>query len=1103
MSDLSVIEALYFAALERREEERAAFLDQVCTNESLRRAVERLLTAERQVGDFLRTPPALDLTGLDAPAAGPCRLVEEIARGGMGVVLRARDEALGRDLAVKVLLPEHLGNAELRDRFLREARLTGRLQHPGIPPVHGVGQLPDGRPFFSMKLVAGQTLAQRLRARTSPSNDLLRLLGVFEQVCQAVAYAHSQGIIHRDLKPSNIMLGEFGAAQVMDWCLAQTLLPESGQGMTTEMLCGPPSDRGEATSLGAVLGTPGYLAPEQARGEHTDRRADVFGLGAVLCEILTGSPPYGEGTSSELIDRAAAGNLAEGYIRLASCGADAELLSLAIRCLASRPDDRPHDAAEVAEAVASQRRSLNERLRRAEAERAEAQVKATEERKRRRLTLALVASVSLMVVLGGGAWAFFMWQEARRAHEQTLRRQEADALLDQAARLIARGDEAALAEAPSLIERSRALAEAGGRADELLRRAEDMRAELDLDRREQQLLRSLASALLVGGRIDTKLGYYTREPGLPIYRRAFAEYGWRVGEEASDAVAERLRRRPTAVREAVATALFYWLNAGRAVNEPHLDWLENVLQTAAPESWAHRVYRVEAGPLARRRAALVALADEAAQAEFPPPTLQLLSDRLQRIGANAEAEQVLQAGLKQQPGDFWVHNGLGNLLRAKDPERALRHLSAALALRPDDPGTWASYGLAFHEYGKHEEARASLQHALELDDQFVMGYLILGMIQHNREKWPETMAAYRKALELAPKLALAHTNLGLALSKQAKHKEAVEHCRKAAELAPGDATVLVNLGLVLINQGDANESLRLYRRAITLDPTNVRAYALLGSALFQQGDDDAAIVALNAALTAAPNQKQSDTRSILGTILVNRGMPAEAVTHLKAAAAVDPKVDLIHSQLGTALFFCGRFSEARQSFQAARDLKPKDPSVAKAVEAFDSIARYYVTLEGTLSVVLKGDRQKLTSDVLAHYAEVCRLKGLHRDSAMLYAEAFAADPKAVVEAEGYSRIHAASAAARAGCDGKVPSAERQRWRRQALSWLSAQVAVWRRLATGPQRVEARQALQAMRADPNLAGLRDAGQLAQLPIEEQEACWRLWAEVEASLRLTEN
>jgi serine/threonine-protein kinase len=244
----------------------------------------------------------------------------------MGVVLRAHEDTFRRTLAVKVLLTHHQERSDLASRFLEEAQLMGQLQHPGIPPVYHLGQLDDGRPYFSMKLVKGRTLAALLRERSSPAQEPLRFLDIFAQLCQTLAYAHSHGIIHRDLKPANIMVGAFGEVQVMDWGLAKVMANGRCQPPGTDEYRGVDTSRSpeasrEETRSGAVLGTLSYMAPEQARGEveRLDERCDVFGLGAILCVMLTGQPPHVGISQEEVHCLAAQGDLADAYARLNSC----------------------------------------------------------------------------------------------------------------------------------------------------------------------------------------------------------------------------------------------------------------------------------------------------------------------------------------------------------------------------------------------------------------------------------------------------------------------------------------------------------------------------------------------------------------------------------------------------------------------------------------------------------------------------------------------------------------------------------------------------------------------------------------------------------------
>jgi tetratricopeptide (TPR) repeat protein/tRNA A-37 threonylcarbamoyl transferase component Bud32 len=332
-----------------------------------------------------------------AAAVGRYCLGEEIARGGMGAVYLATDTVLDREVAVKVLQDKYAPDSGVARRFAAEARITAQLQHPNIPAVHDLGTLPDGRPFLAMKLIKGQTLDHLLRQRTDPAVDRGRFVAVFEQVCQAVAYAHAHDVIHRDLKPQNVMVGRFGEVQVMDWGLAKVLGARPEEPADPEATTAPTAmvslrESDEAhTHAGSVLGTPAYMPPEQAGGvvSMIDRRSDVFGLGAVLAVVLTGRPPFAADTAEAIRGRAALGDVGECFARLDRCGADPDLVALCKRCLAPKPEDRPAHAGEVAIAVAGLRAAAEERARRS-----------AERRKRRRLALGAAAVLAAAAVGG-------------------------------------------------------------------------------------------------------------------------------------------------------------------------------------------------------------------------------------------------------------------------------------------------------------------------------------------------------------------------------------------------------------------------------------------------------------------------------------------------------------------------------------------------------------------------------------------------------------------------------------------------------------------------------------------------------------------------------
>jgi serine/threonine protein kinase len=331
-------------------------------------------------------------------------LGDELDRGGMGIIYRAADTVLGREVAVKVLHDKYEPASEVALRFAIEARITAQLQHPSIPPVHDLGTLPDGRPFLAMKLIKGQTLSALLKARSDPSAEHGRFVAVFEQICQALAAAHSLDVIHRDLKPANVMVGAFGEVQVMDWGLAKVLGAEPTTATNPAEAAnektrawpeiGSTPDTGSPTMAGSLLGTPAFAPPEQVAGEidKVDVRVDVFGLGAILAVILTGKPPYVGETFDAVRLMAVRGKLDDCFARLDASGAEPELAALCKRCLAFEPADRPANAGEVANAVAELRAAADERARRAELERvrvegeqAAAEARSAERRKRRRL----------------------------------------------------------------------------------------------------------------------------------------------------------------------------------------------------------------------------------------------------------------------------------------------------------------------------------------------------------------------------------------------------------------------------------------------------------------------------------------------------------------------------------------------------------------------------------------------------------------------------------------------------------------------------------------------------------------------------------------------
>ena len=377
-------------------------------------------------------PTVSGTTDLDElPTVDPTLYVRgaEIARGGMGRIIQARDRKLGRDLAIKELIE---GTPALEKRFEREMKITARLQHPAIIAVHDAGRWPSGNAFYTMKHVDGKAL-DRVIADTGALRERLALLPTVLAVADALAYAHAEGVIHRDLKPGNILVGSFGETVVIDWGLAKELgdtSPDDSRGeASAARQDGSPADDG-LTVLGEAMGTPAYMAPEQAEGKILDQRADVYAIGAILYHLLAGASPYADTkprSAHELIFTVAKQSPTE----LAQLADDIppDLLAIVTKAMARRASDRYPTAGELAEDL---RRYQTGQLVGAHQYSSWALLKRWIGRHRAAVSVA--AAMALLLAVGGAVSFWRIARERDRAEEQkTLaeaNRSEVEDLLD-------------------------------------------------------------------------------------------------------------------------------------------------------------------------------------------------------------------------------------------------------------------------------------------------------------------------------------------------------------------------------------------------------------------------------------------------------------------------------------------------------------------------------------------------------------------------------------------------------------------------------------------------------------------------------------------------
>jgi len=904
--------------------------------------------------DYAASPPTDLSTAVEGAAsategppvggllAGRYEVLEEIAQGGMGTVVRCRDHDLQRDLALKVLQLRLAGRPDGVRRFLAEARLTGQLQHPGIVPIHEQGVLPDGRPFFAMKLVRGETLAHLLKARPDPSHDRPRFLAAFLQVCQAVAFAHSRGVIHRDLKPANVMVGAFGEVQVMDWGLAKELASRDAEP-------GEPAAEGpgpDGTQSGAILGTPAYMSPEQARGDidRIDRRSDVFSLGAILCEILTGGRPYVATGTDALLAQARDGDLAEGFARLDASGADVDLVALAKRCLAADPAGRPADAGAVAAAASAYLAGVDERARRAERDRAAAEARADEAKAtaaaERRLTRGLATAGLLLVAVGAAVvWAVQRQHadaEARRlaADEkaQALMRQADDGLrVGVAANDVARLEQAVADAGQAADFAAQAGPAVRDAADALAARARDAVARA---RKNRALVEAILDATRPREEESSPARSRSAQPAEPSlddqFGAAFRRWGIDVDADAPEAALARLRDLADPVRDEVIAGLDEWALERRKTGGP-AGWRRvHDLAVRLDDNAARREVRALrlGGRVAASRARLEELADRVDPGREPALAVVTLARALDVAGAADRAEELLVAADAARPGQVVLLDARGKLLQRQGPARLAEAIACYQAARAVRPDLGLALGQALLAARREREAEAVLREVARRRPDDAMVPFRLAEALFARGKLAESEAAYRAALALRPDFVAAVTNLGNVLAERGRPDEAIAAYRDALALSPADAHAHYNLGLVHLEQNRRPEAVASFRQATFHRPDFAEALSNLAAVLYEDEPDEA-LAACCRAIHLRPDFAEAHNN--LGVILSRQGNHAAAVLALRRAVALKPDYLDAHRTLGKAAYHANDPAAAEAAFRKVLDLAPDDAEVHNAL----------------------------------------------------------------------------------------------------------------------------------------------------------------------------
>jgi serine/threonine-protein kinase len=1037
-------------------------------------------------------------------------LFGEIARGGMGVVIKGRDPDLGREVAVKVLLASQREKPELVRRFVEEAQIGGQLQHPGIVPVYELGAFADQRPYFTMKLVKGRTLAALLGERRSPAHDLPRFLSIFESVCQTVAYAHARRVIHRDLKPSNVMVGSFGEVQVMDWGLAK-VLKEGGD--ADEHPTRPAAEEAAIATVrsgstlhesvaGSVIGTPAYMAPEQAAGEveRVDRRADVFGLGAILCEILTGEAVYiGQG-SQEVVRMAMRGETADALARLDGCGAEAELIALAKDCVAIEPADRPQGAGLVAERMTAYLAGVQERVQAAERERAVAVARAVEERRRCKVQLQLAAAVLALLTLGGLSAMYYLQQRQARAAA-------AERIIDQVSTL--RGQ--ALAQ-PEEVPRWEVALAAVDQADpagdpsartQLVALRTVIRAGLDAARRDKTLLDRL---------VDIRSGEADDQGGALIdrdYADAFRQAGIDLATLTPAEAGALIRTRSPRAAPALAAALDDWASVrrGKRSDAAGAARLSEAARVADPDPWRALLRMVLDRPeKAARLDGLRALARTAKFEELGAISLHLLGAGLNDAGDGALAESVLRRAQRRHPRDVWINHTLGAVLeRLSRHDEAIRFYTAARAIRPE---TGFNLALNLERRGDYDEAYAVFLDLKALRPStrnlnFLSGFLKdkKGLAQDAETMSKAAEAAGREAVRLRPDDAVAHHDLANALNGE----ESVAEFRTAIRLKPDSAPMRFNLGLRLEQLGRHAEAETELHGAIRVKPDYAEAHGLLGDILLAQGKLDEAIALYRTSIRLKPGL--AEAHRCLGLALPRQDKLDEAVAELRLTTLLQPSYAEAHCDLGGLLKQQGDYAWALDMYRKGHALGSRRADWPKESVQWVAQAERELALSPRFRALIRGEDRPRDNVEHLTLAQMAFDRKLFAAAARHWSGALASDPKLGDDREAGHSYRAAVAAVLAGVglgkDEPPPDeAAKAKLRRQSLEGLKAELATSTKLVnTGARQARAtvERDLTRWKQDRDLAGIREPEALAGLPEAERKGWHALWADVDSLLK----
>lgn len=745
-----------------------------------------------------------------------------LGRGGMGLVQEVVDERLGRRAALKTLQSD---SPELRRRFLREARLTARLNHPSIPPIFEMGRTAGGHCYMLMRVIQGRTLKQVIKdfhEQGCPEERLRTLIEVVIKACDALAYAHTQGIIHRDLKPENIMVGDFGDVLVMDWGLAKDVGREEGDIVLDKHA--PLAEELDLTQVGAVLGTLGYMPPEQAEGEGVDGRADVFALGGILTCLLTGEPPITGVTNINRLNATLKGHIESPRDRIVC------------------PEDLDFIAAQALEVDLSLRTQSVQELRKQLSEYLEGQLVSDFQysawqrfqKSLRRSPERVFAVMALLLVLLVAVTAaiYVQWERERgriaeAENRWRLKQKEREAQLAEAVILQKEEEKRQTVELMRRFESARILSKQGASPAEIVKAIE---FGLELGGRKEFLLKSASDLCESRGLLDEQAGYL---------REIAKSYPPAYGALMELHTLEH-RRRHTG-------------------GEPTV-YSDRILKLGQQRGDMKDVF-----------------------------VLTCKGIHLKAEGKLDEALSCFNEVELKTRRIFEMYLNRGNLYQKKvQRPLALKDLTRALEIRPRSVHALISRGECLKNMNKDHKSLADLDLAIGIAQKFGPGYFIRGQMYFNMREYDKALRDLLTAHGLNPKQWQALHIALLACYRAAYYKRGVELGTKCLKVKADFHETYFWRGMCHLGMGQGEAAIVDLQRTVQLHPGFVMGFHYLGVCYIQYKNDlNKALQHFNYALEIAP--KTVDSLYERASIYWRSKQYAKALADYERVLALKPK----------------------------------------------------------------------------------------------------------------------------------------------------------------------------------------------------------------------